>query len=149
MFKTAHKWWANLTGSNTQYTPVEAIRDQLNERRPLPIGSSEWVAFVDRISSGHCIPGLTRESTEFAIADQILHLGPLEDFKEDAFFIHALRKCAVNQTAVSMREESRNAVKAKLAAQAEQAKATAELVKPSEVTPTEQGVTDETKDASA
>jgi hypothetical protein len=87
------------------------------EPRALPIGRTEWNNFVDRIYSGAAIPGVTKDSVEFSLADQILHLGPTEDFKSDAFFIHALRKFAVNQTAVTMREERRNEVKARLAAE--------------------------------
>ncbi len=151
MFKTLHKWYSNLTGSNTKYTPPEAIRDQLLERRPLPIGKTEWEAFVDRIFSGLCVPGLTRESVAFALADQILHLGPTEDFKEDAFFIHALRKFAVNQTADEMRKEIRDAAKARLAKEeAEKASSTnvVELTQ-SAVTPNLTGAGDVQKDTSA
>lgn len=151
MFKTLHKWYANVTGSNTKYTPPNAIRDQLLERRPLPIGKTEWEAFVDRIFSGLCVPGLTRESVAFALADQILHLGPTEDFKEDAFFIHALRKFAVNQTADDMRKEIRDIAKARLAKE-EAEKAEASKVTQltlSEVTPNLTGAADVQKDNSA
>ena len=81
-----HSLFSKLRGKNGESTPTPVIRDQLRERRALPIGRTEWEAFIDRIHSGHCIPGLSRDSVAFAVADQILHLGPLEDFKEDAFF---------------------------------------------------------------
>ena len=141
------KFYANLTGKNTKYLPPDAIRDQLLERRPLPIGREEWNTFVDRIYSGVCIPGVTKESIAFALADQILHLGPTEDFKEDAFFIHALRKFAVNQTADEMRKEIRDAAKLRLAEQ-EAEKATSTNVvgmATSAVTPASKGETSEQK----
>lgn len=149
MFKTISKWYSNVTGSNTKYTPTAAIRDQLLERRPLPIGRTEWEAFVDRIFSGLCVPGLTRESVTFALADQILHLGPTEDFKEDAFFIHALRKFSVNQTAVDMRKEAHETAKARLAKEeAEKANASnVTILTQSEVTQTIASVTDVQKDS--
>jgi hypothetical protein len=154
MFKALHKFYSNLTGSNTKYTPVSAIQDQLLERRPLPIGREEWVAFVERIHSGICIPGVTMDSVAFALADQILHLGPTEDFKEDAFFIHAIRKFAVNQTAVDMRKEIHEAAKKRLAeeeASKPAADSTGQVVQltKSEVTPKPEGVTDDKEDSSA
>lgn len=87
------------------YSPEE-IKAQMNERRPLPLGRTEWAGWVDRIHSGSMLP-ITRDSAEFTLADMILHLGPTEDFKEDGFFIHSLRKLAANQVAVQMREEAK------------------------------------------
>lgn len=140
VLKAFLKFWSNLTGKNTKYLPPEVIRDQIREKRPLPIGRAEWDAFVERIFSGLCIPGVTKESIAFALADQILHLGPTEDFKEDAFFIHALRKFAVNQTADEMRKEIRDAAKYRLATEeAEKAKASNVVQLTSEVTPSKKG----------
>lgn len=96
-----------------QYTEEE-IKAQLNERRPLPLGRKEWVEWVDRIYSGLAFE-VSRESVEFVLADMILHLGPTEDFKEDGFFIHSLRKFAANQIAEQMRQEAKQRTTKRLA----------------------------------
>jgi hypothetical protein len=114
------KW--RVKEANTADTPVETISEQMRERRPLPLGRQEFEEWSDRIISGCLIPGATSESLKFALADMLLHLGPTESHKEDAFFIHALRKCAVNQVADSMRKEIRDATKARLAKEEEDAK---------------------------
>jgi hypothetical protein len=130
-------WLARLTGRNTIHTPAVVIKDQLNEKRPLPLGKKEFETWSDRIISGACIPGATPESIKFALADQLLHLGPTVDCETDLYFIKCLRKFAINQVADSMRHEIRDAAKARLAAQE------AEKTKLAEVTalPT-QGATD-------
>lgn len=55
------------------------------------------------------------ESQKFALADLLTHLGPTESHKPDAFFIHSLRKFAVNQVAVSVRKELHDKAKARIA----------------------------------
>jgi len=96
---------------NTADTPVEEIQRQLHERRPLPTGRQEFEEWSDRIIAGAMLTATPR-SQKFALADMLLHLGPTESYKEDAFFIHALRKSAVNQVADAMRKEIRDAAKA-------------------------------------
>lgn len=93
----------------------EEIKAQLTERRPLPIGRQEFLEWSDRIISGALLPASIR-SQRFALADMILHLGPTEDHKEDAFFIHCLRKTAVNQVAVEIRQEVKDEQLAEVAA---------------------------------
>lgn len=100
---------------NSALTSAKKIIDQMNERRPLPMGRTEFHDWSDRIISGAMIPGATIDSMKFSLADQLLHLGPTESHKEDAFFIHVLRKCAVNQVADEMRKEIRDQVKQRLA----------------------------------
>jgi len=118
MFKKIKAIWyailAILTGKNSENTPVETITAQMHEPRPLPIGRTEFEEWSDRIISGCVIPGVSAESTKFALADQLLHLGPTEDHKPDIFFIKSLRKFAINQTADEMRKEIRDAAKARL-----------------------------------
>lgn len=81
------------------------------EPRPLPLGRSDFDEWSDRIISGAVIPGgeenpeAFKEGQKFALADLLLHLGPTESHKPDAHFIHSLRKFAVNQVAVTMRDE--------------------------------------------
>lgn len=106
---------------NTKYTSKEKILDQMSELRPLPQGRKEFDEWSDRIIAGallKCEPGKEDDfiqSQKFALADMILHLGPSEDHKDDAHFIHYLRKVAVNQVADAIRQEIRAAMKAKLA----------------------------------
>lgn len=107
-------WPFTWRNSNTRFTPKTAILDQMQERRPLPLGVKEFEEWSDRIISGACIPGATPESQKFALADMILHLGPTESHKEDAYFIHCLRKYAVNQVADEMRKRIRDQAKERL-----------------------------------
>lgn len=125
---------SRLLGRNIQYTPPEVIKDQLDEKRALPLGKAEFEAWSDRIISGACIPGATSESIKFALADQLLHLGPTVDFESDLYFIKCLRKFAVNQVADAMRREIRDAAKARLEAE--------NKTKIAEVTALPTGVTD-------
>jgi len=110
-------WISRLMGKNSKYTPTEVIKDQLNEKRELPLGVSEFHVWSDRIISGACIPGATPESIKFALADQLLHLGPTVDFEADLYFIKCLRKFAINQVADNMRREIRDTAKARLEAE--------------------------------
>ena len=100
----------HIKESPIAYTEEE-IKAQLTERRPLPIGKSEFNEWAERIISGALLPA-SKRSQKFVLADMLLHLGPTESHKEDAYFIHALRKVAINQVAVDMREEIKNEQKA-------------------------------------
>lgn len=83
----------------------------MNEPRPLPLGRTEFEAWSDRILSGAMIPHEAdkaeefRKSSLFTLCNMVLHLGPTESHKPDAYFIHSLRKSAANQVAVTMRDE--------------------------------------------
>jgi hypothetical protein len=99
---------------NTRFTTKETILNQMNERRALPMGVTEFHEWADRIIEGALVPA-DKESQKFALADMIMHLGAAEDHKEDAHFIHYLRKVAVNQVAHGVMEEIRNRRKAELA----------------------------------
>lgn len=115
--------------------PKETILGQMAERRPLPIGVSEFHEWSDRIISGALLPGGTDdpkvfiESQKFALAGMLMHLGPTESYKEDAYFIHSLRKVAVNQIAHAISKELHEAAKARTAAE-DAAKAASEEAKP-------------------
>ncbi len=112
-----------LLGKNLQSTPSEVIVDQMNEPRPLPMGKQEFEEWSDRIIGGALVPGGAEdpasfvESQKFALANMLMHLGPTESHKPDAFFIHSLRKFAVNQVADVVRKEIHEAAKARLAEQ--------------------------------
>lgn len=102
---------------NADSVSPEEISAQMRERRPLPMGKQEFMAWTDRIIAGALVPADVR-SQRFVLADMLLHLGPQEDHKEDAFFIHGLRKVVVNQVAFSMREEIKKERDAEAAAEA-------------------------------
>ncbi len=109
---------------NTKSTSPETILDQMGEPRPLPMGKKEFEDWSDRIISGALIPGVNGEdptalikSQKFALANMILHLGPTESHKPDAFFIHSLRKVVINQIAHSVAQEFRDEAKARTAAE--------------------------------
>ena len=128
---------AKFTGKNSVSTPKDVILDQLNEKRPLPMGATEFEEWSNRIISGTLLTA-DEESQKFALANMLLHLGPTESHKEDAFFIHSLRKFAINQVADTVRKEIHEKAKARLAAE-EAAKKAAE--------PKEQQVSAEAVDA--
>jgi hypothetical protein len=139
-----YKIWhfiSQFMGRNTKFTPTAVIKDQLNEKRALPLGVKEFHEWSDRIISGACIPGATTESIKFALADQLLHLGPTVDFEADLYFIKCLRKFAINQVADAMRNEIRDTAKARLAAQQEKTKLEVVENKSGEVTPQTTGIT--------
>lgn len=112
-----------IIGRNFASTPKDVIIDQMNEVRPLPMGRLEFDAWSDRIISGALVPGggdspeIFLESQKFALANMLLHLGPTESHKPDAFFIHSLRKFAVNQVADTVRKELHEQAKLRTAAE--------------------------------
>jgi hypothetical protein len=108
-----------MFGKNLTITPKEVIIDQMNEPRPLPMGLTEFHEWSDRIIGGALLPcepdklEIFIESQKFALANMLMHLGPTESHKPDAFFIHSLRKFAVNQVADAVRVELRDKAKAR------------------------------------
>lgn len=99
-----HKTISKLRGKNSAGTPKAVINDQLLEPRALPMGRTEFEVWADRIISGALVSA-TRESQVYTLANLILHLGPTESHKPDAFFIHSLRKLAANEVADAVRRE--------------------------------------------
>lgn len=148
MNKLLYKCLAKLSGKNCNATPKEVIIDQMNEPRSLPMGVKEFHEWSDRIIGGALVPSdeglivgqlpratsfpeskakyeklkIFEESQKFALANALMHLGPTESHKPDAFFIHSLRKFAVNQVADTIRKELHAAAKARTAAEEEAAK---------------------------
>ncbi len=116
--KVIHSLLAKLRGKNSASTPASVISAQMSEPRPLPMGVKEFHEWSDRIIAGAMVPAVGGEqSLKWALAEMIMHLKPTQDFCDDAYFIHCLRKGAVNQVAYAMMEEIRSARKAALAAQ--------------------------------
>ncbi len=107
---------ARLTGKNHANTPPEMVVAQMNEPRPLPLNRPQWEEWSDRIISGAMLEA-DKSSMQFSLANMLLHLGPTESHKADAFFIHSLRKFAVNQVADAIRKEIQAEVKTRLAAE--------------------------------
>jgi hypothetical protein len=88
------------------------IKKDLLEPYPLPLGRKEFDEWSDKIIDAACIPGATKESLKFALADMITHSKPNESFVPLGHFVHTLRKVAANQVALdALREikEKRNA----------------------------------------
>ena len=84
---------------NSPSTSVHTILRQMNEPRPLPMGQKEFVEWSDRIISGAMVPTEDKETLVGILAAMLMQLGPTESHKPDAFFIHSLRKAAVNEVA--------------------------------------------------
>lgn len=106
-----HRLVSKVLKRNLAAAPKELILDQMKEPRPLPMGRQDFEQWSDRIISGAIIPGgeedpaAFKDSVKFALAEMIMHLGKTESHKEDAFFIHTLRKGAANQVAHMMMKE--------------------------------------------
>ena len=123
MKKLWHSSIAKVTGKNLPSAPKELVIEQLLEPRPLPMGRKEFDEWSDRLIGGALIPGGEDDPVAFvhsqkvALANMIMHLGPTESHKPDAYFIHSLRKAAVNQIAHSVIFEAQQAKLAKIAAE--------------------------------
>ena len=102
MLDFVFKMYARVMGKNPKSMPTKLVVEQMTETRPLPIGKTQFEEWSDRIISGALVE-VEADSQKFTLADQLLHLGPTESHKPDAFFIHVLRKLAVNQTAIDMK----------------------------------------------
>ena len=90
---------AKITGKNCEATPLEVIRDQLREPRPLPMTVPEWEEWADRIVSGALVPA-DKESQKFAISEMVMHLSPTDDHKEDLYFIKLLLRAHLTKSAM-------------------------------------------------
>jgi len=94
--------------ANNTLTTKNTILRQLNEPRPLPLGAKEFKEWSDRIISGAMIPTDNPDSLRAALAVMLQSLGPQESHKPDAYFIHSLRKAAVNEVARHVFTEIKN-----------------------------------------
>jgi len=113
-----YKMYAFLFRKNHANTPKEVIVNQMTEPRPLPIGKTQFEEWSSRIISGALVE-VDVDSQKFTLAQSLLHLGPTESHKPDAFFIHSLRKLAINQTAIDMSQEIKKKVDERNAAAAD------------------------------
>jgi hypothetical protein len=102
---------------NREDLSVGDMKDQMLERRPLPIGKTEFMEWSQRIIEGAHVSA-TEDSLRFSLAAMLMHLAPTEAFKEDAYFILSLRKAAVNETAHFIMTELKEQQKQKELAEA-------------------------------
>lgn len=84
---------------NTASTTKKTVMQQMNEPRPLPMGQKEFDEWSYRIISGALIPTEDTDSLKAILSMMIMELGPTEDHKPDAWFIHKLRKAAAQEVA--------------------------------------------------
>lgn len=98
---------------NTASTSTKTILQQMNEPRPLPMGMTEFNEWADRIVSGALIPIDDNEKLKPILASMLMALGPTEDHKPDAYFIHLLRKAATNEVARVVFQDAKNKQQAK------------------------------------
>ncbi len=90
------------------------ILKELEEKRPLPMGKKEFDAWSLRVIQAALIPGATFKSQQFALANELTHLPMGSSFESDGYFVHRLRRHAINQVAIEMANEIRNEEKARL-----------------------------------
>lgn len=83
---------------------VGEFKDRYLEREPLPIGRTQFEEFEKRIVSLARVDAHP-DSLRFCLLERIISLGPCEAYKEDAYFVLALRKIAANETAVNLMQE--------------------------------------------
>lgn len=83
---------------------VGDITKDMLERRPLPIGRTQFEEWCARIIKGAGVQS-TEESQRYILAERLQHIAPTDAFKEDAYFILQLRTVAVKETAFNMFEE--------------------------------------------
>lgn len=83
---------------------VGDITKDMCERRPLPIGRTQFEEWCKRIIVGAAVEA-SEESQRFILAERLQHIAPTEAFKEDAYFILQLRTVAVKETAFNMFQE--------------------------------------------
>jgi hypothetical protein len=80
------------------------LKKEMMEKKPLPIGMTQFNEWADRIIAGAGVDASIR-SQKWTLAEMVMHLNPTEAFKEDAHFILKLRKAAVNETCAAVMRE--------------------------------------------
>lgn len=92
-------WFNRKKLVNSESTSKKTILSQMHEPRPLPMGQKEFMEWSDRIISGALIPCTEPESLRGILCTMLIALPGTESHKPDAYFIHSLRKAAVNEVA--------------------------------------------------
>ena len=78
----------------------DMTKDML-ERKPLPIGKTQFLEWSDRIIKASLVEADT-ESLRFILAERLQHISPTDAFMPDANFILQLRTIAVKETAFNI-----------------------------------------------
>lgn len=94
---------------------IAGFTEELKERKPLPVGRTEFEVWAERIIDACGLVNDTilpenvyrlKRSLRFTLAMELQQgAGPTEAFKEDAFFVLRLRKLAANQVAAHIAQE--------------------------------------------
>jgi hypothetical protein len=109
---------------DSEYLSVgDMVKDDRLERKPLPIGKTQALEWSDRIITGAAVDA-DKETQRFALMGMLMQIATTEAFREDAYFMLALRVAAVKQTAHLMAQELKEAHDAKK----KQAEATAPTI---------------------
>lgn len=99
--------------ANDENTPVEEIKEQLKEMRPLPLGMTAFEEFFQRIWSGALLksePGkeeFLKHSIRVLLADEVVYLPGSQTHQHDLYFINRARKLCANQIALASKEKAR------------------------------------------
>lgn len=93
---------------NNEQLSVGDMKEDRLERKALPIGRTQFMDWSDRIIEGAAVEA-DKESLRWSLAGMLMQLSSTEAFREDAYFMLALRAAAVKQTAHSMAEEIKTA----------------------------------------
>jgi hypothetical protein len=102
---------------NNEQLSVGDMQDDRLERKPLPIGKTQAMEWSDRIIEGAAVEA-DKETQRFALMGMLMQINPTEAFKEDAYFMLALRAAAVKQTAHLIAQEIKEAHEKKKQAEA-------------------------------
>lgn len=100
--------------------------------RNLPVGLTEFDAFTARVilQAGKFAD---YDSMKWALASQVIHLGPQASAKPDQYFIRSLRKAAANQVASQVFQDVKAKQQEEAAARAAQTQAEATAPTPEAV----------------
>ena len=113
-----------LTKANEIAAALAKPADPLDEMLHLPIGRSQFMEFTDKVIKYSEVEA-DHDGMRFALADAIVHLPPGKSMEKLGYFVHLLRKIAVNQTCVMMRTELHDECKRRIAEEEAKAKASA------------------------
>lgn len=97
---------------------------------PLPVGLTEFNRWQDSILALSKVP--SNESTRFAIAVMVLHLGPTVDSKAKHYFVKSLNKSAANELANSVALDMKARQKARMEAEIQEVKTAMDIIEAKE-----------------
>ncbi len=91
---------------------IQKIKRYLKQRQgrkpsPLPVGVSEFLAYVKELETTYDLPTKNRDDILFAVTTTILHLGPQESKKPKQYFVDVIRAGAAKQIAAHYFQETK------------------------------------------